>query len=111
MLVTIDQFNEYTGNFEDTQQITDLKTTFLKSSQELVGEYLRFDPEERWTSGEVPEIIRLTVMRIATLMLMEGGENIGVSSKSFSDNSRTFISYTNYQKYLSPLQTYREVVF
>ena len=50
-------------------------------------------------------------MRIATLMLMEGGENIGVSSKSFADNSRTFISYTNYLKYLSPLQTYREVAF
>lgn len=111
MLVTIDKFNEYTGNFEDTEQVTDLKTTFLKSAQELVGEYLRFDPEEKWTPEEVPEIVRLTILRIATLMLMEGGENIGVSSKSFADNSRTFISYTNYLKYLSPLQTYREVAF
>ena len=50
-------------------------------------------------------------MRIATLMLMEGGENIGVSGKSFSDNSRTFISYTNYMKYLSPLQTFRKAAF
>ena len=111
MLVTIDRFNEYTGNFEDTEQVTDLKTTFLKSAQELVGEYLRFDPEGKWTPEEVPEIVRLTILRIATLMLMEGGENIGVSSKSFADNSRTFISYTNYLKYLSPLQTYREVAF
>ena len=111
MLVTIDRFNEYTGNFENTEQVTDLKTTFLKSAQELVGEYLRFDPEEKWQAEEVPEIVRLTILRIATLMLMEGGENIGVSSKSFSDNSRTFISYTNYLKYLSPLQTYREVAF
>lgn len=111
MLVTIDKFNEYTGNFEDSNEAVDLKTTFLKSAQELVGEYLRYDPEEKWEGHEVPEIVRLTVMRIATLMLMEGGENIGVSSKSFSDNTRTFISYTNYAKYLSPIQTYREVAF
>jgi len=44
-------------------------------------------------------------------MLMEGGENIGVTGKSFADNSRSFISYTNYMKYLSPLQTFRQVVF
>ena len=44
-------------------------------------------------------------------MLMEAGENIGVTGKSFADNSRSFISYTNYSKYLNPLQTFREVAF
>ena len=43
-------------------------------------------------------------------MLMEGGENIGVSGKA-TQQFRTFISYTNYMKYLSPLQTYRKVAF
>ena len=111
MLVTISEFNEYTGNFEDSQQATELKNLFLQSAQELVGEYLRFDPETKWEPQEIPSSVRLTVLRIATLMLMEGGENIGVSGKSFADNSRTFISYTNYAKYLNPLQTFREVVF
>lgn len=96
---------------EDSQDTVQLKTTFISAAQELVGEYLRFNPEEEWTSVEVPQIVRLTILRIATLMLMEGGENIGVSGKSFADNSRTFISYTNYMKYLSPLQTYRKVAF
>ena len=111
MLLSISEFDNYTGNFEDSVQTVDLKTTFLSSAQELVGEYLRFDPEERWDDNNVPDIVRLTILRIATLMLMEGGENIGVSSKSFADNSRTFISYTNYMKYLSPLQTYRDAKF
>ena len=111
MLVTIPEFNEYTGNFEDSQQATELKNLFLQSAQELVGEYLRFDPETKWEPLEIPSAVRLTVLRIATLMLMEGGENIGVSGKSFADNSRTFISYTNYSKYLNPLQTFREVAF
>lgn len=111
MLVTIAQFDNYTGNFEDSTETVALKTTFLSSAQELVGEYLRFNPEEFWQPSEVPEVVRLTILRIATLMLMEGGENIGVSGKSFADNTRTFISYTNYMKYLSPLQTYRKVAF
>ena len=111
MLVTISEFNEYTGNFEDTQQVSELKTLFLQSAQELVGEYLRFDPEIKWQPHEMPSVIRLTILRIATLMLMEGGENIGVTGKSFADNSRSFISYTNYSKYLNPLQTLREVAF
>ena len=111
MLVTISEFNEYTGNFEDSQQGTELKNLFLQSAQELVGEYLRFDPETKWQPQEIPSVVRLTILRIATLMLMEGGENIGVTGKSFADNSRSFISYTNYSKYLNPLQTFREVEF
>lgn len=110
MIVTVSQFNEYTGNFEDSENTLALKNTILSASQELVSEYLRFDPEEKWGQS-VPDLVRLTVLRIGTLMLMEAGENIGVTGKSFADNSRSFISYTNYSKYLNPLQTFREVAF
>ena len=110
MIVTVSQFNEYTGNFEDTESAVSLKNTILSAAQELVSEYLRFDPEQKWVPS-VPYLVRLTVLRIGTLMLMEAGENIGVTGKSFADNSRSFISYTNYSKYLSPLQTFREVAF
>ena len=111
MIVSLAEFNNYSGNFEDDEQTTALKTNILKATQELVGEYLRFNPEEKWESQSIPSIVKLTILRISTLMLMEAGENIGVSGKSFADNSRTFISYTNYSKYLSPLQTFREVLF
>ena len=109
MITTLEEFNEYSGNMEDSERAVNLKNVFLSSSEELVSEYLRFKPEEKWET--VPGIVKLTILRIATLMLMEAGENIGVSGKSFSDNSRTFISYTNYMKYLSPLQTFREIKF
>ena len=111
MIVTLEQFDEYTGNYENDQKTVSLKTTLLESAQELVGEYLRFDPEARWEQNAVPSLVKTTILRIATLMLMEAGENIGVSGKSFADNSRSFISYTNYSKYLNPLQTFREVAF
>ena len=60
---------------------------------------------------EIPPLIQLSVMRIAALMLEEQGGNIGVTSKSFGDNSRTFINYSNYLKYLQPLDPLRIIRF
>lgn len=111
MIVTLEQFDEYTGNYENDLKTQSLKIALLESAQELVGEYLRFDPETKWEQNAVPALVKTTILRIATLMLMEAGENIGISGKSFADNSRSFISYTNYSKYLNPLQTFREVLF
>ena len=111
MIVSLSEFNEYTGNYEDTERVSSLKKTLLSSAQDLVGEYLRYDPEKAWKKNEIPSLIKITILRIATLMLMEAGENIGVSGKSFADSSRAFINYTNYSKYLTPIQTYRKVAF
>ena len=109
MLVTINDFNGYSGNYEGGEEIDKLKELILESSHRLVYDYLRFNPEDEESEGE--SLIKISILRIATLMLMEAGENIGVSSKSFADSSRQFISYTNYKKYLDPLQSLRKVVF
>ena len=111
MIVSLKEFDSYSGNFEDSGDAVSLKTEILKAAQELVGEYLRFDPEVRREAEAMPSLVHLSILRIATLMLMEAGENIGVTGKSFADNTRSFISYTNYAKYLNPLQTLREVKF
>lgn len=58
---------------------------------------------------KLPEIVTLTALRIAALMLQEFGSNIGISSKSFADQSRTFINYSDYSKYLMPLKYLRIV--
>ena len=66
-----------------------------------------------YTAGfnEIPELISLSIMRIAALMIAEEGGNIGITGKAFGDNSRTFINYQNYDKYLKPLDVYRVVRF
>jgi len=64
-----------------------------------------------WTLQEMPAVIVVSIMRIATLMLSETGGNIGVSGKSFADNSRTFVNYSNYRKYLQPLDALRILGF
>lgn len=60
---------------------------------------------------KMPELIPITILRIAALMLSEEGGNIGLTGKSFADQSRTFVSYTNYDKYLEPLNSLRIVKF
>ena len=58
-------------------------------------------------STDLPAIIKLTVLRISALLQTESNNNIGVSGKSFIDGSRTFISFTNYDKYLIACANYR----
>ena len=116
MLVSVAEFNAYTGNFEADTDIVALKTPILMSAQTIVADFLRFDPENHvWNEDPqlniCPDIIKLTIKKIATLNLMEAGENIGVSSKSMPDASRTFINYTSYMKYLRPIQNMREAKF
>ena len=113
MLVALGDFNNYTGDFSAEEADQKQKTEYLQSAQNIVSDFLRFDPETKvWTEGknpgvDCPVIILLTIKRIATLLLMEAGENIGITSKSMPDNSRTFINYTSYMKYLRPIQNYR----
>jgi hypothetical protein len=63
-------------------------------------------------NGEyLPRIIKMTVLRIASILQSESNQNIGVSSKSFGDSgTRTFINYTDYSKYLLPISIYKILV-
>ena len=64
----------------------------------------------RFTAGfstDLPAIIKLTVLRIAALLQTESNNNIGISGKSFMDGSRTFMNYTNYDKYLIQTSKYK----
>jgi hypothetical protein len=59
----------------------------------------------------LPTIIKMTVLRIASLLQSEASGNIGVSSKSFGDSgTRTFINTVNYDKYLLPISIFKILV-
>jgi hypothetical protein len=64
-----------------------------------------------WEIEQMPSVIVVSILRIATLMLSETGGNIGLTGKSFADNSRTFVNYSNYRKYLQPLDSLRILGF
>ena len=179
MIVSIESFNAYSGNYEDSNEAVFCKKTFLRSSEEIVKDYLGFDPQLKeyteelagnlrrglwlgsrnvlevtsvylnghelpldeyrlkgdklfstaksqgpfthgfftvtytagWSDENMPSVIVLSILRLATLMLTEGNGNIGLTGKSFTDNSRTFVNYSNYRKYLQPLDGFRIMRF
>ena len=58
-------------------------------------------------STDLPQIIKLTVLRIAALLQVESNNNIGISGKSFMDGSRTFTNFTNFDRYLIACSKYK----
>jgi hypothetical protein len=62
-------------------------------------------------NAPLPVIFKQTAMRIAALLQTESRNNIGVSGVSFGESgSRSFVSYTNFDKYLAPLGRYRLLI-
>lgn len=172
MIVSVDQFNTYSGNYEDTAEVIAMKENMLGSAQEVVenhlgykvesetrtdyvqgignnhlylfaqpitevdsvsfngatllstaynicGNYLRLkngvwpnDTEIEvtytagWTSETVPDTIKLTILNIATLMLQEADGNIGITGKSMAEDSRTYINYTSFDRWLKKLDPF-----
>ena len=170
-IVDIDLFRKYNNYYEEDTD--DLCECFLRASENIVQDYLGYDPNrteyDEYTEGigsdkpftrvtpiadfsyvvradtgealegvgwnenyiyslegdsifedkatykihyeggyrNVPDEIKLAVIRIASLMLAESNGNIGITGKSNADQSRTFISYNSYDKYLKPLISYR----
>jgi hypothetical protein len=63
-----------------------------------------------YAAAAMPAIIKLTIMDIASLLAMNRGENIGVSSfVGDGGMSRTFINYNNFDKQISRLEDLRLV--
>lgn len=89
----------------------DRLTTNRNSQSPFMQGYFTVTYTAGWADDEMPALIILSVLRIATLMLTEGNGNIGLTGKSFADNSRTFINYSNYRKYLQPLDGLRILRF
>ena len=171
--LTIEAWNTYTNNYEDTPEVNAMKRRILDSAIQVVEEYIGYpilasdqheeftgvegrklylhgtpitfvydvilngehmsegfgfvwNPEclyfdrplkpkdavfvhysSGWSKNQVPALITQTVYRIATLMLTEANGNIGITSSSYSDGSRSFVNYQNYQKFLSPLRGFK----
>ena len=119
MIVSVELFSKYTGVFTDDDI---LQTSYLLSSQNIVTDYLGYNPEYQLLHlitgeledindvSEIPVIIQLTIMRIAAILQTEEQSNIGVTSKQFGDSgSRTFVNTVDFSKYLVQIAKYRKI--
>lgn len=56
----------------------------------------------------IPQVFKLVCLEIATLLMLEENQNLGINNKSFGESgSRTFLNITNYDAYLKRLSTYK----
>ena len=68
MTVGLDDFNAYSGNYEDKPEAVKLKTLLLESAEEVVTGYLGYGIEEgkamgHWDTDKVPSMVILTILR------------------------------------------------
>lgn len=102
--VTIDGVARNVADFTiEDEVLTDTTGAIFARGSSIVVAYTA-----GWST--VPALIQMAAMEIASLLSLQAGENIGVSSTSFDGgNSRTFINYTNFSKYLAAISTYKVV--
>lgn len=61
-----------------------------------------------WTTENVNNVFKITIAEIATLLYLQSHKNIGITGLVGQDGmSRTFVNYTNFDKYLKKLEGYR----
>lgn len=100
--VSVDGVSRTVGDFSVDQEMIIEKTgvVFPVGSTVLVTYTAGYSP--------IPGIVKIVILEIATLLSMEAGENIGVSSTSFDGgNTRSFINYTDFKKYLRKVEHLR----
>lgn len=60
-----------------------------------------------WDFSDADPAIVSTILRIAALLHAESEGNIGFTGTNLGNSSRTFVNYTSYQKYLTPINGFR----
>ena len=85
----------------------------IGTAQQIVSDYVGFNCEDvllprcRYTDSEIA-IFKTVVMRIATLLQLEGGGNIGVNTAASDMSvSRSYLNVTDFTPYLRPLSSFR----
>ena len=114
MLVTPELLFAFNGiHVADGGAARELLDVQIGTAQQIVSDYVGFDcedillPRMRFADSEIA-LFKTVVMRIATLLQMEGGGNIGVNTAaSDAGVSRSFLNVTDFTPYLRPLSSFR----
>lgn len=100
---------EVLQNGEDITDSCSIRKDAIFSSKFKKNGEIRIKYTAGWESTALPPIFENTILRIASLMFAETNGSIGLTSRTSPDGSKTYISYSNYSKYLSPLDNFRRI--
>lgn len=112
--ITVEYIAGYNINFSDNENEgnnPDFGSIIDGGNADNIDENIEIDGNDNGTDKikfDLPNIILMTIFRIASLLQSESDSNIGVTSKSFGDSgNRTFVNTVNFDKYLIQLAKYR----
>lgn len=102
--VTVDGVSKTPGDyFIDEENLVSKSGEVFASGAAVVVQY-----QAGWAAA--PDCVQIAIMEIATLKYTQAAGQIGVTSQSMDGgNSRTFVNFTDFSKYLAPLQSLRVV--
>ena len=117
-IVSKEQFIQFTGITPDDSDV--LIDIYIGSATDIINAYLGFNTTDLSSDNtfynvekeevDIPDIVKLVCLEIASLMQLEENQNIGVNSSNFeSGGSRTFLNIVDYTKYLNKLACYRQI--
>lgn len=116
MLITAALLYAYNGieqkEDETSQQLIEIH---IGTAQQIITNYVLFDCEEVLTDTEhfdaaAVAIFKNVCLRIATLLQLEDGGNIGVNNVNGGMGvTRSFANIVDYTPYLKPLSAFRKI--
>lgn len=116
MLITAALLYSYNGieqkEDETSQQLIEIH---IGTAQQIISNYVLFDCETVLTDSEhfdaaAVAMFKNVCLRIATLLQLEDGGNIGVNNvNSGVGATRSFANIVDYTPYLKPLSAFRKI--
>lgn len=114
MLITKELLYEFNSiHAKEDEAAQELLSVYIGTAQQIINDYVGFDADEvlseesAYTEAE-KALFKTTALRITTLLQLEGGGNIGVSSSSDLGTGRSFLNVVDYTPYLKPLSAFRK---
>jgi hypothetical protein len=115
MLITAALLYAYNGiEQKEDETSQQLIAIHIGTAQQIISNYVLFDCETVLTDSEhydaaAVAMFKNVCLRIATLLQLEDGGNIGVNNNSSIGVNRTFANIVDYTPYLKPLSAFRKI--
>lgn len=114
MLITPSLLCAFNGiHVSEDEAAQELLAVYIGTAQQIISDYVGFDADEVVADGSefteaAKAIFKDACLRVATLLQLEGGGNLGVSSAAGEGQfSRSYLNVVDYTPYLKPLSAFR----
>lgn len=105
---TINELKIYDMGISEDDIVVNKVYITIKNYWNYKGIQVNIDFYGGFEAATLPPLIKITICEIATLLYLQTNKNIGMTGIAAPDGmGRTFINYTNFDKYLKKISGYK----